>query len=82
MRRRGLEARPHGFRSSLRNWLAETTDAPFEVAEAMLGHATGTKVQRSYLRTDFLEQRRVLAERWADFVTGGSGNVVRLVGAA
>lgn len=82
MRRRGLEARPHGFRSSLRNWLAETTDAPFEVAEAMLGHATGTKVQRSYLRTDFLEQRRVLAERWADFVTGGSGNVVRLAGAA
>lgn len=82
MRRRGLVARPHGFRSSLRNWLAETTDAPFEVAEAMLGHATGTKVQRSYLRTDFLEQRRVLAERWADFVTGGSGNVVRLVGAA
>lgn len=82
MRRRRLEARPHGFRSSLRNWLAETTDAPFEVAEAMLGHATGTKVQRSYLRTDFLEQRRVLAERWADFVTGGTGNVVRLVGAA
>lgn len=82
MRRRGLEARPHGFRSSLRNWLAETTDAPFEVAEAMLGHATGTKVQRSYLRTDFLEQRRVLAERWADFVTGGTGNLVRLVDAA
>lgn len=82
MRRRGLEARPHGFRSSLRNWLAETTDAPFEVAEAMLGHASGTKVQRSYLRTDFLEQRRVLAERWADFVTGGTGEVLRLVGAA
>lgn len=82
MKRRGLEARPHGFRSSLRNWLAETTDAPFEVAEAMLGHATGNKVQRAYLRTDFLEQRRVLAERWADFVTGGTGEVVRLVGAA
>jgi integrase len=82
MRRRGLEARPHGFRASLRNWLAETTEAPFEVAEAMLGHATGNKVQRAYLRTDFIEQRRVLAERWADFVTGGTGEVVRLVGAA
>jgi len=82
MKRRGLEARPHGFRSSLRNWLAETTDAPFEVAEAMLGHATGNKVQRAYLTTDFIEQRRVLAERWADFVTGGTGEVLRLVGAA
>lgn len=82
MKRRGLEARPHGFRSSLRNWLAETTEAPFEVAEAMLGHATGSKVQRAYLRTDYLEQRRVLAERWADFVTGGTGKVLRLAGAA
>lgn len=82
MKRRGLEARPHGFRSSLRNWLAETTEAPFEVAEAMLGHATGSKVQRAYLRTDFLEQRRVLAERWADFVTGGTGKVLRLAGVA
>jgi integrase len=82
MRRRGLKARPHGFRASLRNWLAEATDAPFEVAEAMLGHATGNRVQRAYLRTDFLEQRRVLAERWARFVTGGTGEVVRLVGAA
>lgn len=82
MKRRGLEARPHGFRSSLRNWLAETTDAPFEVAEAMLGHATGNKVQRAYLTTDFIEQRRVLVERWADFVTGGTGEVLRLVGAA
>lgn len=81
MKRRELEARPHGFRSSLRNWLAETTDAPFEVAEAMLGHATGNKVQRAYLTIDFIEQRRVLAERWADFVTGGTGEVLRLVGA-
>jgi len=39
-------------------------------------------VQRAYLRTDFIEQRRVLAERWADFVTGGTGEVLRLVGAA
>lgn len=82
MRRRGLEARPHGFRSTLRVWLAETIEPPFEVGEAMIGHLTGNKVQRAYLRTDFLEQRRVLAERWADFVTGGTGNVVRLVGAA
>ncbi|MFD0978214.1 tyrosine-type recombinase/integrase [Tropicimonas aquimaris] len=81
MERRGLEARPHGFRSSLRDWLAEATDAPHEVAEAMLAHVTDSSVVRAYRRTDFLEQRRVLAERWASHVTGGAGRVVKLAGA-
>ena len=51
MDRRGLEARPHGFRTSLRTWLAEATDAPHEVAEAMLAHATDGGVVRAYRRT-------------------------------
>lgn len=68
MERRKLEARPHGFRSSLRDWLAEATDAPHEVAEAMLGHMTDSGVVRAYRRTDFLDQRRALAERWATHV--------------
>ena len=82
MERRGLEARPHGFRTSLRTWLAEITDAPHEVAEAMLSHATDSRVVRAYRRTDFLEQRLALTERWADHLTGGAGQVVKLVGAA
>lgn len=81
MGRRGLEARPHGFRTSLRTWLAEATDAPHEVAEAMLAHVVDGGVVRAYRRTDFLEQRRKLAERWADHVTGGTGNVVKMAGA-
>ena len=80
MERRGLEARPHGFRTSLRTWLAECTDAPHEVAEGMLAHVTDSGVVRAYRRTDFLEQRRKLAERWADYVTGGAGQVVKLAG--
>jgi integrase len=78
MERRGLKARPHGFRTSLRTWLAEATDAPHEVAEGMLAHIVDGGVVRAYRRTDFLEQRRVLAERWADHVTGGAGQVVKL----
>jgi len=78
MERRGLEARPHGFRTSLRTWLAEATDAPHEVAEAMLGHTTDSAVVRAYRRTDYMEQRRALAERWADHVKGGAGQVVKL----
>ena len=80
MERRGIEARPNGFRTYLRTWLAETTDAPHEVAEAMLSHSADSGVVRAYRRTDFLEQRMALTERWADYVTGGAGQVVKLVG--
>ncbi|WP_246139577.1 tyrosine-type recombinase/integrase [Phaeobacter marinintestinus] len=78
MERRGLKARPHGFRSSLRTWLAEATDAPHEVAEAMLAHVTDSKVVRTYRQTDYLDQRRVFAEAWSDHVTDGSGKMVKL----
>jgi len=80
MERRKLEARPHGFRTSLRTWLAEATKAQHEVAETMLGHVTDSSVVRAYRRTDYLEQRAKLAERWADHVTGGAGRVVKLAG--
>ena len=80
MERRGLEARPHGFRTSLRTWLAEATDAPHEVAKAMLAHVVDNGVVRAYRRTDYLDQRRALVERWAGHVTGGTGQMVKLVG--
>lgn len=70
MERAGLDSRPHGFRSSLRDWLAEATDAPHEVAETVLGHTVGGATERAYRRTDFLEQRRTLMERWAQHVCG------------
>ncbi len=70
MKKIGLEACPHGFRSSLRNWLAETTDAPYEVAETILSHTVGGKVERAYRRTDYLEQRRVYMDTWAAYVAG------------
>jgi integrase len=78
MERRGMKARPHGFRTSLRTWLAEATDAPHEVAETVLGHVVDGSVVRAYRRTDFLEQRAKLAERWAGHVTGGTGQLVKL----
>ncbi|EJF98506.1 hypothetical protein MEI_00514 [Bartonella vinsonii subsp. arupensis Pm136co] len=72
MKKIGLNACPHGFRSSLRDWLAETTDAPYEVAETILGHVVGGQVERAYRRTDYLEQRRVYMDKWAAYVTGQS----------
>ncbi|WP_375683526.1 tyrosine-type recombinase/integrase [Bartonella sp. AP3QHHD] len=70
MRDNKLEACPHGFRSSLRNWLAEITDAPYEVAETILSHTVGGQVERAYRRTDYLEQCRVYMDKWAAYVTG------------
>jgi len=78
MERREMAYRPHGFRSSLRDWIAEATDTPFDIAETMLGHIVGGKVERAYRRTDFLDQRRKLLERWANHVTGKGGQVVRI----
>lgn len=68
MERRGLVERPHGFRSSFRDWIAENDIASYEVAEMCLGHAVGSGVERSYKRTDFLEQRRAVMQSWANHV--------------
>lgn len=79
MERAEMSYRPHGFRSSLRDWIAEATDTPHDVAETTLGHIVGGKVERAYRRTDFLEQRRKLLQRWAKHVTGQNGQVLQLV---
>ena len=69
LRRRGLEARPHGFRTSFRTWCAEATDTPREIAETALSHISGGSVELAYRRTDYLDRRRELMERWAKHVT-------------
>ena len=69
MERRGLEARPHGFRSTLRTWLTESQHASREVAEIIIAHQTGSVVERSYNRTDMIEQRRRLLTSWAEFLS-------------
>jgi integrase len=70
MERRGMATRPHGFRSSFRDWISETTETPYEVAETCLGHVVGGSVERAYRRTDYLEQRRTVMEAWAQYVSG------------
>ena len=79
MERMKLDARPHGFRSSLRDWLAEATDTTHEVAESCLSHVVGGSVERAYRRTDYLDQHRIVMTRWAMHVTGQNGQVLKLV---
>jgi len=78
MARRGMTERPHGFRSSFRDWVAEATNTPHDVAETALGHVVGGSVERAYRRTDFLEQRRALMERWAQRMKNWSENVLEM----
>jgi integrase len=59
----------HGLRSSFRDWAAEMTTYPREVAEMALAHAVGDKVEAAYRRGDLLEKRRTLMQAWADFAT-------------
>lgn len=79
MERRGMVERPHGFRSSFRDWTAEATNTARDVAETCLGHVSGGVVERAYKRTDFLEQRRVLMERWSGLLIR-SGTLAKLIG--
>ena len=65
-----IKAVPHGFRSSFRDWCAET-GVDREVAEACLAHVVVNKVEAAYRRTDLLERRRPVMEDWANYVTAG-----------
>jgi integrase len=57
----------HGFRSTFRDWAAERTNFPSEVAEMALAHAVGEKVEAAYRRGDLLERRRRMMTSWATF---------------
>lgn len=65
MNRKGLTA--HGFRSTFRDWCAEQTNYPREVAEMALAHAVGDKVEAAYRRGDLFEKRKHLMDAWAKY---------------
>jgi integrase len=66
--RRGIAARPHGFRSSFRDW-AEVNGVRYEIAELCLGHVVGNRVERAYRRDDLFGDRQKVLAQWANFLT-------------
>jgi integrase len=70
IKRMGLKGRvtTHGFRSTFRDWVAVKTDFDPSIAEAALAHASGSKVQKAYLRTDLFERRQELMQTWSNFL--------------
>jgi integrase len=83
IRRAELAITVHGFRSAFRDWCAEATSTPREVAEACLAHVVKNAVEAAYARTDHLDRRRVVMDAWAAYCAGADqdGKVVPIQGA-
>lgn len=71
---------PHGLRSTFRDWVAERTAYPGDMAEVALAHKISNAVEASYRRGDMIEKRRRMMADWAHFVGGKTqgGKVVKI----
>lgn len=68
MKRMKVDATPHGFRSTFRDWASETTSYPHDVCEMALAHTINSAVERAYRRGDLLEKRKRLMADWDAFI--------------
>ena len=68
LRENKVEANPHGFRSSFRDWCAEQ-NIDRQVAESALAHAVGNATEAAYLRSDMFGLRRAAMDGWAAYLT-------------
>ena len=67
LRRMKQDCTVHGFRSTFRDWAAESTAYAHEVCEMALAHVIGNKSEAAYRRGDMFEKRRRLMDEWATF---------------
>ena len=74
----GIDGTPHGMRSSFRQWAAERTNIPREVAEEALAHVNANKVEAAYQRSDLFDKRRDLMNAWGAYLAAERGVVVEL----
>jgi integrase len=81
IRRAALPITVHGFRSAFRDWAAESTSFPREVAEKALAHAVRDRVEAAYQRGDLFEKRREMMDAWALYCVSArsAGGKVRSV---
>jgi integrase len=78
----GVDITTHGLRSTFRDWAAERTSFPREVAEMALAHAIPNAVEAAYRRGDLFDKRRKLMDAWAAYCakieTNGANKVVSI----
>lgn len=70
------EASVHGFRSTFRDWVAEKTEYPNELAEMALAHTIKDKAEAAYRRGDMLDKRREMMREWTEVLGIGNGLLV------
>ena len=75
----GETAKPHGFRSSFKDYCGEVAGFSNELSEAALAHAIGNKSEAAYRRGTLLDRRRAMMNAWADYCKGGRGVALRVV---
>ena len=63
----------HGFRSSFRDWVADATEYPNELAEMALAHSISSKTEAAYRRGDMLDRRRKMMADWMNFIGADKG---------
>jgi len=76
LRDMGVSVTAHGFRSTFRDWVAEQTNWPSDLAEAALAHVVSDKTVAAYQRGTMLEKRRELMSAWASYCEGARGSNV------
>jgi integrase len=70
---------PHGLRSTFRDWVAERTTYPGEMAEVALAHRISNAVEAAYRRGDMVEKRRAMMAAWAAFLEGKQATKAKLI---
>jgi integrase len=67
LRRMGVDAVPHGFRSTFKDWASERTNYPAEMSEMALAHTISDRVEAAYRRGDLFDKRGRMMADWAEF---------------
>jgi integrase len=80
LKRLDVSGTVHGLRSSFRDWAAERTSVPREIAEMCLAHEVGGVVERAYRRSDLFDKRRDLMARWSRFCSSTGADVIEIGG--
>lgn len=78
VRELGYDVHVHGFRTSFKTWAQEQTNSPRDVSEAALAHVVKDKAEAAYARSDFMEKRRSLMERWANYLGNNEQQAIPL----
>ncbi len=70
-----IDATPHGWRSTFKDWAEDATTFPDTLSEEALAHRVGDEVRQAYRRSDALERRRKLMQAWANYLVKPKGAV-------